>query len=40
MLNSYDEMKKYSTELKEDLKANYPIDVMEIIKKKKVLMEV
>ena len=31
--NSYDEMKNIPNELKEDLKANYPIDVMTIIKK-------
>ena len=31
--NSYDEMKNIPNELKEDLKANYPIDVMQIIKK-------
>jgi len=31
--SSYDDMKNIPNELKEDLKANYPIDVMEIIKK-------
>ena len=31
--NSYDDMKNIPKELKEDLEANYPIDVMQIIKK-------
>jgi len=31
--NSYDDMKNIPNELKEDLKANYPIDIMTIVKK-------
>jgi len=36
-VSSYDEMKNVPKELKEDLEANYPIDVMEIIKREKSL---
>ena len=31
--SSYDEMKNIPNELKEDLKANYPLDIMQIVKK-------
>ena len=36
MLSSYDDMKILLKWIKEDLKANYPIDIMTIVKKSKV----